>query len=231
MIGIIGAMDSEVEALFAQMSAKEKISINNLIFYKGQLFNKDVVIVKCGIGKVNAALCTQLLISNFKVDKVVNTGIAGATGTGLKQYDFVVSTAAVYHDVDVQIFGYKPGQIPGMPETFAADSTLADAAVKAFEKSELAKEHKILKGLVASGDQFIAGGERKDFIVSTFNPACVEMEGGAIAHACYANNVPFAIIRCMSDCADDSASEEYSEDTASKLSSTFLMEVIKGLNY
>ena len=227
MIGIIGAMDSEVEALFAQMSSKEKISINNLTFYKGQLFGKEVVIVKCGIGKVNAALCTQLLILNFKVEKVINTGIAGATGTGLKQYDFVVSTAAVYHDVDVQIFGYKPGQIPGMPESFTADEKLADTAVNAFNKSDLSKEHKITKGLIASGDQFIAGGEKKNFIVSTFKPACVEMEGGAIAHACYANNVPFAIIRCMSDCADDSASEEYSEAAASKLSSAFLMEVIK----
>lgn len=227
MIGIIGAMDSEVEALFAQMSSKEKISINNLTFYKGELFGKDVVIVKCGIGKVNAALCAQLLILNFKVEKVINTGIAGATGASLKQYDFVVSTAAVYHDVDVQIFGYKPGQVPGMPEAFDADSALADVAVKAFEKSELAKKHKIIKGLVASGDQFIAGSEQKNFIVSTFHPACVEMEGGAIAHACYANNVPFAIIRCMSDCADDSATEEYSEAAASKLSSAFLMEVIK----
>lgn len=227
MIGIIGAMDSEVEALFAQMSAKEKININNLTFYKGQLFGKEVVIVKCGIGKVNAALCTQLLILNFKVEKIINTGIAGATGEGLNQYDFVVSTAAVYHDVDVQIFGYKPGQIPGMPEAFDADSALADVAIKAFEKSELAKEHKIIKGLVASGDQFIAGGEKKNFIVSTFKPACVEMEGGAIAHACYANKIPFAIIRCMSDCADESVETTYSEDAASKLSSAFLMEVIK----
>ena len=88
MIGIIGAMDSEVEALFSHMSAKEKINLNNLTFYKGKLYNKDVVIVKCGIGKVNAALCTQLLILNFKVSKIINTGIAGAVGEGLKIYDF-----------------------------------------------------------------------------------------------------------------------------------------------
>ncbi len=227
MIGIIGAMDSEVAALVAEMSTNETFEYNNYKFYKGTLFGKEVVIVKCGIGKVNAAVCTQILLFKFNVEKVINTGIAGATGAGLKQYDFVVSTAAVYHDVDVQIFGYKPGQVPGMPETFAADSALADAAVSAFNKSELAKEHKIMKGLVASGDQFIAGGERKDFIVKTFKPDCVEMEGGSIAHVCYVNKVPFAIIRCMSDCADDSASEEYSEDAASKLSSAFLMEVIK----
>jgi len=227
MIGIIGAMDSEVAALVAAMSAKETQEYNNYKFYKGTLFGKEVVIVKCGIGKVNAAVCTQILLFKFNIDKVINTGIAGAVGTGLKQYDFVASTNVVHHDVDVQIFGYKPGQVPGMPETFAADEKLADAAVSAFNKSALAKEHKITKGLVASGDQFIAGGEKKDFIVSTFKPQCVEMEGASIAQVCYINKTPFAIIRCMSDCADDSASEEYSEEAASKLSSAFLMEVIK----
>ena len=227
MIGIIGAMDSEVATLFTRMSAKEKITINNLIFYKGMLFDKDVVIVKCGIGKVNAALCAQLLILNFKVSKIINTGIAGATGNGLSIYDFVVSTEAVYHDFDVQFFGYKPGQVPGMPEAFTADKALADSAAAAFAKTSLASEHKLVRGLIASGDQFISGGDKKKFIVSTFHPQCVEMEGCAIAHTCFANNVPFVIIRCMSDTADDSVKETYSEETASKLSSTFLLEVIK----
>ena len=106
MIGIIGAMESEVESIFANMTSKEKININNLTFYKGLLFNKDVVVVKCGIGKVNAALCTQLLILTFKVDKIINTGIAGATGKGLTIYDFVVSSQAVYHDFDTSFFGF-----------------------------------------------------------------------------------------------------------------------------
>ena len=227
MIGIIGAMQSEVEALFEQMTSKEKVEINNLLFYKGQLFGKDVVIVQCGIGKVNAALCTQLLILNFKVSKVINTGIAGAVGEGLKIYDFVVSDAAVYHDFDIRFFGYKLGQIPGMPEHFEADKSMADAVIAAFGKTSLSNEHKITRGLIASGDQFISGGEQKDFIISNFKPQCVEMEGCAIAHACFANKVPFVIIRCMSDTADDSVKETYSEDTASKLSSTFLLEVIK----
>lgn len=227
MIGIIGAMDSEVATLFTRMSSKEKISINNLIFYKGKLFDKDVVIVKCGIGKVNAALCTQLLILNFKVSKIINTGIAGAVGDGLKIYDFVVSTEAVYHDFDVQFFGYKPGQVPGMPEVFLADSTLVNTAVSAFEKTDFSKQLKIVKGRIASGDQFISGGEKKAFIENTFKPQCVEMEGCAIAHTCYANKVPFVIIRCMSDTADESVKETYSEETASRLSSTFLLEVIQ----
>ena len=227
MIGIIGAMDSEVNTLFSRMTSKEKINLNNLSFYKGQLYNKDVVIVKCGIGKVNAALCTQLLILNFKVSKIINTGIAGAVGEGLKIYDFVVSTEAVYHDFDVQFFGYKLGQVPGMPEVFTADSSMVNTAVSAFENTDFSKQLKIVKGRIASGDQFISGNEKKAFIISNFHPQCVEMEGCAIAHTCYANNVPFVIIRCMSDTADDSVKETYSEETASKLSSTFLMEVIK----
>lgn len=227
MIGIIGAMESEVESIFANMTSKEKININNLTFYKGLLFNKDVVVVKCGIGKVNAALCTQLLILTFKVDKIINTGIAGATGKGLNIYDFVVSSQAVYHDFDTSFFGYKLGQVPGMEETFKADEDLQKLALQAFEKSELAKNHKIQNGLIASGDQFIAGGERKSFIINNFHPLCVEMEGCAIAHTCFANNIPFVIIRCMSDCADDSAVETYEESKASKASSEFLLDFIK----
>ena len=227
MIGIIGAMDSEVNTLFARMSSKEKINLNHLTFYKGKLYDKDVVIVKCGIGKVNAALCTQLLILNFKVSKIINTGIAGATGTGLKIYDFVVSTEAVYHDFDVQFFGYKPGQVPGMPEAFVADPSLVEATAAAFEQTDFSANLKLSKGRIASGDQFISGNEKKSYIISTFHPQCVEMEGCAIAQTCYANNVPFVIIRCMSDTADDSVKETYSEETASRLSSTFLLEVIK----
>lgn len=227
MIGIIGAMDSEVATLFARMTAKEKINLNNLTFYKGKLYNKDVVVVKCGIGKVNAALCTQLMILNFKVSKIINTGIAGAVGEGLKIYDFVVSTEAVYHDFDVQFFGYKLGQVPGMPETFRADPSLINAAKQAFEQTDFANKLKLSQGRIASGDQFISGNEKKASIISNFHPQCVEMEGCAIAQACYANKVPFVIIRCMSDAADDSVKETYSEETAAKLSSNFLLEVIK----
>ena len=229
MIGIIGAMDSEVATLFSHMTSKEKINLNNLTFYKGKLYNKDVVIVKCGIGKVNAALCTQLLILNFKVSKIINTGIAGAVGEGLKIYDFVVSTEAVYHDFDVQFFGYKLGQVPGMPETFKADPSLINAAKLAFEQTDFANKLKLSQGRIASGDQFISGNEKKASIIANFHPLCVEMEGCAIAQACYANNVPFVIIRCMSDTADDSVKETYSEETASRLSSTFLLEVINKL--
>lgn len=229
MIGIIGAMDSEVEALFNNMTEKETVKVSDVVFYKGKLCNKDVVIVKCGIGTVNAALCTQLMIMKFNPDKIINSGIAGATGKGLNIYDFVVSTETVYHDFDTTFFGYKLGQIPGMPETFKADPVLVDLVCKAFNKTSYSKNHSIQKGLIASGNQFIAGGDKKKFIVENFAPACVEMEGCAIAHTCFKNNVPFVIIRCMSDCADDTVQTSYNEDEASKASSGFLMEVMSEL--
>ena len=229
MTGIIGAMESEVNAIYAQMENKEIVEYNGIKFYKGALYGKDVVVIQCGIGKVNAALCTQLLILKFGVDKVVNTGIAGATGTDLNIYDFVVSTETVYHDFDTQFFGYKLGQVPGLPETFKADEKLVESVVSAFNNSKLSSEHKIRTGLIASGDQFIAGGEKKNFIVSNFHPLCVEMEGCAVAHACYKNNVPFVVVRCMSDCADDTVQVRYDEAEASALSSTMLLSIIKSL--
>ena len=229
MTGIIGAMKSEVNAIYAQMENKEIVEYNGIKFYKGSLYGKDVVVIQCGIGKVNAALCTQLLILKFGVDKVVNTGIAGATGTDLNIYDFVVSTETVYHDFDTQFFGYKLGQVPGLPETFKADEKLVESVVSAFNNSKLSSEHKIRTGLIASGDQFIAGGEKKNFIVSNFHPLCVEMEGCAVAHTCYKNNVPFVVVRSMSDCADDTVQVRYDEAEASALSSTMLLSIIKSL--
>ena len=229
MTGIIGAMESEVNAIYAQMENKEIVEYNGIKFYKGSLYGKDVVVIQCGIGKVNAALCTQLLILKFGVDKVVNTGIAGATGTDLNIYDFVVSTETVYHDFDTQFFGYKLGQVPGLPETFKTDEKLVESVVSAFNNSKLSYEHKIRTGLIASGDQFIAGGEKKNFIISNFHPLCVEMEGCAVAHTCYKNNVPFVVVRCMSDCADDTVQVRYDEAEASALSSTMLLSIIKSL--
>ena len=114
-----------------------------------------------------------------------------------------------------------------MPEVFKADTSLVNAAVTAFENTDFSKELKIVSGRIASGDQFISGGEKKAYIIENFHPQCVEMEGAAIAHTCYANKVPFVIIRCMSDTADESVKETYSEETASRLSSTFLLEFIK----
>lgn len=228
IIGIIGAMDSEIDTLSAALKNKEIIELNHLIFYKGILNNKTVVVVKSGIGKVNAALCAQILIYKFNATKVINTGIAGATGKGLQIFDFVISTSAVYHDFDTTAFGYKLGQVPGMEPEFYADKTMIEAAEKAFASTNFSKSHNVQKGLIASGDQFISAGAKKDFIKSNFNPCCVEMEGCAIAHACSLNKVPFLIIRCMSDMADETVESTYSfnEDECAKMCAEFVQTVI-----
>ena len=207
--GIIGAMESEVRELCGELVNKEIVEFAGLSFSTGFLENKEVVIVKSGIGKVNAALCAQALILKFGVTKIINTGIAGAFAKGLGVFDFVVSTAAVYHDFDTTAFGYKIGQVPGLPESFTADEKLAEAAVVAFGKTAFAKKYKVIKGVVASGDQFISDSSVKKRIKSNFEPACVEMEGCAIAQTCYLNKVPFVIVRCMSDMADESVEQTY----------------------
>ena len=227
--GIIGAMESEVRQLCDELTDTEIVEYAGLRFFTGILKGKAVVIVKSGIGKVNAALCAQALILKFNVTKIINTGIAGAFAKGLGVFDFVVSTAALYHDFDTTAFGYKTGQVPGMPESFTADEQLLDAAITAFGETEFSKEHKIVKGLVASGDQFISDSSAKKRIQENFEPACVEMEGCAIAHTCYLNKIPFVIVRCMSDMADESVEQTYAfnEDVCAAACACFVKKVIE----
>ena len=229
MIGIIGAMESEVSTLKSNIADCKIKTIYGLSFYTGRLSGKDVTVVKSGVGKVNAALCAQLLILEFKCDKIINTGIAGATGGNLGVFDFVVSTSTLYHDVDATGFGYHLGQVPGMPDCYYADKKMADAAVSAFNKTDFAKEHQIVQGVIATGDQFVSGKDRKDFIKENFKPLCVEMEGCAIAQACYLNKVPFIIVRCMSDMADDTVKSTYTfnEHVCAEASAKLIIEVIK----
>ena len=227
--GIIGAMESEVKELGEQLQNKEITEYAGLTFLTGFLAGKSVVIVKSGIGKVNAALCAQALILKFGVTAVINTGIAGALRSGLKIFDFVISTAAVYHDFDTTAFGYKIGQVPGMVEQFKADDTLCELAFTAFEQTEFAKTHMAVKGLIASGDQFISDSKQKKTIQANFEPACVEMEGAAIAHACHLNKIPFVIVRCMSDMADESVEQTYSfnEDICAGASACLVRKMIE----
>lgn len=230
-IGIIGAMETEVKTLCSKLENPKTTEFNGLTFFEGTIAGKNLIVVRSGVGKVNAALCAQTLAMKFGAEKIINTGIAGATGEGLGVFDFVTSTEAVYHDVSIEFFGYAPGQLPSLPVAFPADSAMADAAVKAFANTKFAGEHKIIKGRVASGDQFIADKAVKNKIKTTFAPACVEMEGAAIAHACFLNKVPFLIIRCMSDMADDSGEQTYNfnEDDAAECSAQLVLELVKML--
>jgi len=232
VFGIIGAMENEVRSLCAELDDLQKIEACGLVFNKGKLYGKDVIVVRSGVGKVNAALCVQALILKFGATKIINTGVAGATGANLEVFDFVVSTEAIYHDVDVRIFGYERGQVPGLKTIFTADQELVNLVEKAFKKTDFATKHKLVKGRIASGDQFIAEKTVKDDIIASFNPICVEMEGTAIAQASTLNKTPFVIIRCMSDCADVSIKSVYdfNEDVCAEMCAEFVKKIISEYN-
>lgn len=229
-IGIIGAMDEEVDILVELMNIEETIEKASLKFYKGTLEGKEIVLVRCGIGKVNSALCAQILISEFDVDAVVNTGVAGALHSDLGVYDIVISTDAIQHDFDATVFGYKKGIVPRMENSiFVADERLVEAAYKS--SVEETKTHKVVKGRVVSGDIFISSKELKDELVKEFDAYCGEMEGAAIAHVCSLNNTPFVIIRAMSDKADGTADvvyEEFVQDAAHN-SKDIVVNMLKSL--
>ena len=207
-IGIIGAMDIEVAGLKADMEIKREVRKAKMNFCEGVLKGRDVVVVKSGIGKVNAAVCTQILVDEFQVDAVINTGIAGSLNAKIDIGDIVISTDVVHHDMDAVNFGYEPGQIPQMDVfSFAADETLAKLAEEAC--LEVNPEISVFHGRIVSGDQFVADKAVKERIVNLFHGYCTEMEGASIAQAAYLNEVPFVILRAISDKADDSASEDY----------------------
>ena len=208
MIGIIGAMEEEVSLLKEEMKVEEIIEKAAMVFYKGTLGGKDVVIVKSGIGKVNAAVCTQILVDTFAVDTLINTGVAGSLDAKINIGDMVISTDAVQHDVDASVFGDPVGQVPRM-DTFAfpADERLVQLAKESNE--EVNPDIQTFTGRVVSGDQFVSSKEVKDRIVSLFQAKCTEMEGAAIAHVAYLNKVSCVIIRAISDKADNSVTMDY----------------------
>jgi len=205
-IGIIGAMESEVSLLKSKLTNPQIKQAAGLEFFIGSLGGKNVVVVQSGIGKVNAALCAQALISLFGVNYVVNTGVAGGLCPSLNIGDIVVSADLVQHDMDVAHFNYPRGTVPGLNiGFFCADTNLVQTAVKAGEMIKTA----ITTGRIATGDCFVSDIEKKQDITQTFNAACVEMEGAAIAQTCFLNNVPFVVIRAISDKADESATVSF----------------------
>ena len=205
-LGIIGAMEMEVETLLGLLEGKNTTLHAGTAFHEGRLEGLEVVVVQCGIGKVNAALCVQMLCDHYGVTHLVNTGIAGSLNPALDIGDLVISVDAMYHDVDVTNFGYVPGQMAGMPVSFEADSALADLA---FAAAESVNSGHTRRGRIASGDQFVCDQALKDKIIAVTGAFCTEMEGAAIAQAAYRNGVPFVILRAISDKADNSAEMDY----------------------
>ena len=210
VIGIIGAMEIEVADLKKAMENTSIINRAGMEFCHGTLCGKEVVVVQCGIGKVNAAICTQVLADLFEVECVINTGVAGSLNAQINIEDIVISTDALQHDMDVTMLGYPKGQIPGIDVlAFEADQKLADLAEKVCK--EVNPQIGTFRGRVVSGDQFVAAKETKEELIRLYDGSCTEMEGAAIAQTAYLNGIPFLILRAISDKADDSAHMNYPE--------------------
>ena len=212
VIGIIGAMDDEVTALKESANVSKATTIADMEYCEGKLGNNKVVIVKCGMGKVNAGICANTLINNFGCTKIINTGVAGSLDNSLDIGDIVVSVDAVQHDFDVEAIGFAKGEIPytGL-YAFPADEELRKQAMEAIK--EVAPDIKGVEGRVCSGDQFIVSSEQKQTITSNFGGLCAEMEGAAVAQVCYLNDVPFVVIRAISDKTDGSQHIEFDQFT------------------
>ena len=201
-IGIIGALSEEVRLVREKMAVSSQQELLGTTFYMGHFENHEIVLVCCGVGKVNAAACAQTVIREFGAEAVINIGIAGAMAHGLRAMDVVISSEAAFHDQDAIMLKYYPQR-----EFFEADPRLIALCKRACEESSL--HGKAICGRVITGDVFVNDRETRDRLFSRYSPACTEMEGAAIAHVCYMNQVPFLIIRTMSDAADDEADESY----------------------
>ena len=209
-IGIIGAMEIEVAKLKEMMTDVTVTVKASMEFNEGLLNGKPVVVVRSGIGKVNAGICTQILVDSFGVDGVINTGVAGSLRSEINIGDIVVSTDAVQHDMDVSALGYTRGQIPQIPVfAFAADEHMRKIAEEACR--EVNPDIRVFSGRVLSGDQFVSDKALKQTLVESLDGYCTEMEGGAIAQGAYLNGIPYVILRAISDKADDSATMDYPE--------------------
>ena len=228
MLGIIGAMADEVSQLKQEMSNVKIVQAAGMEFYQGTIGGKEAVVVRSGIGKVNAAMCVQILADRFQVDGIVNTGIAGSLRAEINIGDMVLSTDAVQHDVDAVAFGYPVGQIPQMDVfSFEADEKLRKMALACSQKVN--PELGVFEGRIVTGDQFISDKEKKQWLTDTFQGFCTEMEGASVAHVCYTLNVPFVIIRAISDKANHEANVDYGEfvKVAAKNSKTIVEGILR----
>lgn len=223
IVGIIGAMDEEIELYQKEMTEVDELEKAGLMYYRGKWMGKDIVLCKSGVGKVNAAICTQILIDHFKVQSVIFTGVAGGVDPILNIGDIIISTDCLQHDIDASPLGFKRGDIPfAATSVFKANETLIQLAERSAQSVE--GVHAVT-GRVVSGDQFIADRERVKSLYEQFEAACVEMEGSAVGQVCYLNHVPFVIIRSLSDKADGTAHTNFLEFTA--LASERSFQIVK----
>ena len=227
-IGIIGAMKSEVDDIKAVMKITQQAKKADMEFLEGTLEDKEIVLVQCGMGKVNAGICAQILIGEFSVTHMINIGVAGALHGGLDIGDIVISTDAVQHDFDVEAIGFRKGEIPYTGKVaFEADTNLRQMAVQSVR--EVLPQIQAVEGRICSGDQFVTSQEEKERIIAEFAGYCVEMEGASIAQVCYLNGIPFVILRAMSDKVDGSGHIDFKkfEKEAAKHSCAIVQWMLK----
>ncbi|WP_071460212.1 5'-methylthioadenosine/S-adenosylhomocysteine nucleosidase [Bacillus massilinigeriensis] len=228
-IAIIGAMEEEVSILRDRMEERQATAIGGCEFTTGKLNGADVTLLRSGIGKVNAAMSTSILLDRFKPDYVINTGSAGGLNPELNVGDVVISSEVRHHDVDVTAFGYDYGQVPQLPAAFEADSKLVEIAEEAAKGTG---EVQIVKGLITTGDSFMSDPERVAFIQTKFEALqAVEMEAAAIAQVCHQFGVPFVIIRSLSDIAGKESNISFDAflETAANNSANLVVHMVKAL--
>lgn len=208
VVGIIGAMDEELEILLSKMNIEKVCEKANMKFNMGKIYDKEVVVVRCGIGKVNAAVCAQILVDDFKVESIVNVGIAGGLGENVCPGDVVIADNLVQHDMDATAFGDKLGQVPRLNTyDFKSSDTLVKKVKDACDS--VLKDKNSFVGRIVTGDQFVSGPDKCKWLIEKFEALACEMEGGSIAQVCYLNSVPFVVIRSISDNANTGAHMEY----------------------
>ncbi|MEK3890639.1 5'-methylthioadenosine/S-adenosylhomocysteine nucleosidase [Bacillus sp. FSL K6-3431] len=229
IIAIIGAMEEEVSLLREQIENKQTEVIAGCEFIAGTLGNKEIILLRSGIGKVNAAMSTTILMERYQPDVVINTGSAGGYNPELKVGDLVISTEVRHHDVDVTIFGYEYGQVPQLPPAFKADQGLIDAAAKAALQLE---DIQAVTGLIATGDSFMNDPVRVEFVREKFTDLqAVEMEGAAIAQVAHQYSVPFVVIRSLSDIAGQESNISFDQylETAAVNSANLVLGIVKSI--
>jgi len=234
MIGIIGAMEKELSLLCETMGKFDTLKLGGFEFFTGKIGDKDVTLLKCGIGKVNAAVGCALLIERFNPSFIINTGSAGGIKSDLKVGDAIISTGLIYHDVDVTAFSYAPGQLPGgLPQIFAVDEKyikLAEDSVDELKREKILPDtFNHCRGLIGSGDVFMHEPDRITNVRRIFpDIAAVEMEGAAIAHCCYLFSVPVLVIRAVSDVAGTESPMSFVEflPIASEHSSKIVIKIL-----
>lgn len=228
MIGIMGALDEEVNLICSQLKAPEKKEKAGIIFHRGRLGAEEVTIVQCGVGKVNAAICTQILIDVFHCRKIIFAGVAGALLMGLTQGDVVISSHAVQFDIDLTAFGRRHGELADHDRLIEADADMVQAATHAFDQltKDMDTPPALMVGTIVSGDSFISDPETIKWLQREFSAACTEMEGGAVGYTCKINQIPYVIIRIISDSAGKEAAEEF--DSFLVKASKMLSQLIRG---